>query len=80
MFNIEIWLFINGHSFSLRFAICAIIQFLVCQIQLESCKQDLAEKNVLLAEASGALGNNYYFHFLMQDLSIVNLFILFRGS
>ena len=58
----------------MRFVICAIIQFLVCQIQLESCKQDLAEKNVLLAEASGALGNNNYFHFLMQDLLLIQTF------
>ena len=72
MFDIKIWLFFNGHSFSLRFVICAIIQFLVCQIQLESCKQDLAEKNVLLAEASGALGIIIIFIFLMQDLSIGN--------
>ena len=38
----------------------------MCQIQLESCKQDLAEKNVLLAEASGALGINYYVYFLCK--------------
>ena len=54
-----VWLLLAVFSYFIRFLICAIIQFLMCQIQLESCKQDLAEKNVLLAEASGALGINY---------------------